>query len=146
MFNGRDECIRSAIHEASINRIGCTSPYGSDKSKICTNSSKGKVAGDLMNDLLYNNLTESNRKYPKTCTYMMSSFSSVITEPKRAWANLELRFQSFIKVSRSRLSYGWLELLAKFGGYVGLFLGVSINQILFITGGFLRKVKTFIGK
>ena len=42
---------------------------------------------------------------------------------------LELNFQKFIKVTDSFWSYSTLSLLAEVGGYVGLFLGISLNQI-----------------
>ena len=140
---GRDECIHSAIDKSSIDKIGCTTPYGLDKSNICTNPFKGKLAEDLMNDLLYNNLTEANQKCPKTCTYMMTSFGSTFSDASSD-KSLELRFQAFIKVSKSRVSYGWLELLAEFGGYVGLFLGVSINQIFSLSKITFEKIQAFI--
>ena len=73
---------------------------------------------------------------------MMTSFSSFTKESKErnGPGYLELRFQRFIKVSRSRLAYGWLELLAEVGGYVGLFLGVSINQISSLSKGFFTRL------
>ena len=42
---------------------------------------------------------------------------------------LTIKFQRFVKLSKSRYSYTILELIAEFGGYVGLFLGLSINQL-----------------
>ena len=75
---------------------------------------------------------DANNRCPKSCTYQMTSFSSFLKEnnsnPDQGY--LYLKFQRFIKVSRSRYAYTWLELLAEVGGYVGLFLGVSVNQTL----------------
>ena len=44
-------------------------------------------------------------------------------------SSIFLRFNKFIKVSKARYSYGGLELLAEFGGYVGLFLGISVFHL-----------------
>ena len=44
-------------------------------------------------------------------------------------SSLFLKFNKFIKISKARYSYGGLELLAEFGGYVGLFLGVSVFHL-----------------
>ena len=44
-------------------------------------------------------------------------------------SSLFLKFNKFIKISKARHSYGGLELLAEFGGYVGLFLGVSVFHL-----------------
>ena len=112
--------------------LGCTSPYGRNKSSICTDKEKSTLAYDLFENLTFNNLTDANNRCPKSCTYQMTSFSSFLKEdngdPDQGY--LYLKFQRFIKVSRSRYAYTWLELLAEVGGYVGLFLGVSVNQTL----------------
>ena len=44
-------------------------------------------------------------------------------------SSLFLRFNKFVKVSKARYSYGGLELLAELGGYVGLFLGISVFHL-----------------
>ena len=112
--------------------LGCTSPYGRNKSSICTDKEKSTLAYDLFENLTFNNLMDANNRCPKSCTYQMTSFSSFLKEdngdPDQGY--LYLKFQRFIKVSRSRYAYTWLELLAEVGGYVGLFLGVSVNQTL----------------
>ena len=56
---------------------------------------------------------------------------------------LTLKFEEFIKVSVSGPSYSFLSLIAEVGGYVGLFMGVSINQtfdILSNLGWFLYSI------
>ena len=112
--------------------LGCTSPYGRNKSSICTDKEKSTLAYDLFENLTLNNLTDANNRCPKSCTYQMTSFSSFLKEDNGDpdQGSLYLKFQRFIKVSRSRYAYTWLELLAEVGGYVGLFLGVSVNQTL----------------
>ena len=112
--------------------LGCTSPYGRNKSSICTDKEKSTLAYDLFENLTLNNLTDANNRCPKSCTYQMTSFSSFLKEDNGDpdQGSLNLKFQRFIKVSRSRYAYTWLELLAEVGGYVGLFLGVSVNQTL----------------
>ena len=114
--------------------LGCTSPYGRNKSSICTDKEKSTLAYDLFENLTLNNLMDANNRCPKSCTYQMTSFSSFLKEDNGDpdQGKLEMKFQRFIKVSRSRYAYTWLELLAEVGGYVGLFLGVSVNQTLSI--------------
>lgn len=156
---GRDDCIYRTIHKVnfdkchslfvqksifkeSMDEIGCTSPYGWNKSSICTDETKGARAYELFEEYTQNQ-TKANLKCPRTCTYMMTSFSS-FTKEKNDYGgpgSLELRFQGFIKVSRSRLAYTWLELLAEVGGYVGLFLGVSINQITLLSKGLFTRLR-----
>ena len=136
---GRDACIFDIIQKDSIEQIGCTSPYGRNKSNICTDQEKSLYAYDLFANVTYKNLTDANNRCPKSCTYQMTSFGSFMKDnatddpefPEHGY-NLGLTFQRFIKVSKARYSYTVLELLAEVGGYVGLFLGVSLNQILSI--------------
>ena len=38
----------------------------------------------------------------------------------------QMNFDKYIKVTKAKYSYTELELLAELGGYVGLFLGLSV--------------------
>ena len=40
-----------------------------------------------------------------------------------------MSFHQYIKVTEAYYSYTELELIAEFGGYVGLFLGISVFDI-----------------
>ena len=44
-------------------------------------------------------------------------------------SRVKLHFQSRVKVVKSYYAYSGLTVIAEIGGYIGLFLGVSINQI-----------------
>ena len=55
-------------------------------------------------------------------------------------SSLFLRFNTFVKVSKARYSYGGLEILAELGGYVGLFLGISVFHL---SDAFQKIVKGF---
>ena len=52
-------------------------------------------------------------------------------DKKTSYANaqLSINFKENIKVNTSYFVYSGLTLIAEIGGYVGLFLGVSINQV-----------------
>ena len=41
----------------------------------------------------------------------------------------QMNFDKYIKVTKVKYSYTELELLAEFGGYVGLFLGISVFHL-----------------
>ena len=132
-----------------MERIGCTSPFGLNKSSICTDKTEAAKATQLFFEFVGFNQTVAERLCPRTCKGMMTWFSN-FREMKNENANglglLEIRFQNFIKVSRSRVAYGLLELLAEVGGYVGLFLGISINQVISISRGFFFKFKAITSK
>ena len=45
-----------------------------------------------------------------------------------------------MQVTTSSIPYGFLEMLAEVGGYVGLFLGVSIQQLVAMPESFIIKL------
>ena len=117
--------------------VGCTTPYRTDKSNICTDPEKGKQANDIYKKVK-DNQTFAASLCPRSCRYQIIGLSRFeIGEGKPlSLGNLKedksktltLTYQKFIKISKSRRSYTFLELIAEVGGYVGLFLGISINQ------------------
>ena len=42
---------------------------------------------------------------------------------------LNFKFEKYTRVTKARLAYTGLELVAEFGGYVGLFLGISVFNL-----------------
>ena len=50
-------------------------------------------------------------------------------------------FKENIKVTKAYHIYSGLSLVAEIGGYVGLFLGVSINQITYLFDVFVQNIK-----
>ena len=114
--------------------IGCTTPFGQNKSNVCNNTKNGLKAATLFHDLSFVNITEAKRLCPKSCKYQMMIFGAYKIdksdqEETAKHSFLTIKFQRFVKLSKSRYSYTILELIAEFGGYVGLFLGLSINQL-----------------
>ena len=115
-----------------MNKFGCTSPFGhiGYLNNICTDNATGKQAFDMFEEL------DDDRLYVPECPYpcdflMLSAATNKLrgTDEK----DLEITFGQYIKVTESYFSYTGLELIAEFGGYVGLFLGVSvfhINQVI----------------
>ena len=47
-----------------------------------------------------------------------------------AHAIVEINFEDLIKVTTDYYTYTAVSLIAEIGGYVGLFLGISVNQII----------------
>ena len=103
-------------------------------SHICYNQDQSQKAMDLYQKLLNKIFTIEECLYP--CTSMKSSFrsSSIIED------GLQFEFNKFIKSTKARYAYQELELLAEFGGYVGLFLGISVYNLKEIFG----KILTFV--
>lgn len=55
------------------------------------------------------------------------------------YGKIRLDFEKTIKVVKSDYSYPSLTMIGEIGGYVGLFLGVSILQVTEIVNYFCRK-------
>ena len=113
--------------------IGCTTPFGRNKSNVCNDTKNGLKAAKVSHDLSFVNITEAKRLCPKSCKYQMMIFGAYKIDKSNdetaKHSYLTIKFQRFVKLSKSRYSYTILELIAEFGGYVGLFLGLSINQL-----------------
>ena len=61
-------------------------------------------------------------------------------------SELNFKFPSRVKVVKSYQLYSMLSLLAEIGGYCGLFLGVSFNQITKITSYLLDWIQKYYNK
>ena len=62
--------------------------------------------------------------YPCKSTKIQMGGKSNYEEPV-----MQFDFNKFIKTTKSRYAYRELEFLAEFGGYVGLFLGISVFHL-----------------
>ena len=65
------------------------------------------------------------------CSYIIVSGKDFsVSEIKSTLAIVELGFPQLIKETKSYYTYSGLSLIAEIGGYVGLFLGISVNQLI----------------
>ena len=108
-----------------MDKFGCVTPFGYNKTNICTNSTLAKQA--------FNYFYESYKKHTVNCLNPCNQFllyMSKISESNRTspYATVRLMFNEYIKTTTSYYSYLTLSLIAEIGGYVGLFLGVSLYQ------------------
>ena len=92
-------------------------------SQICHDQDQSNKAMDLYQDLLNKRFTIKECLYP--CKFMETSFRTTTSIAN----GLQLEFNKFIKSTKARYAYQELELLAEFGGYVGLFLGISVYNL-----------------
>ena len=117
--------------------VRCTTPFVSNKSNICTDRERSVAAYDMHMEITEGNPNTLAKVCPKSCTQVSSMISycktfylgDIESDYYTAYGTLELYFPQFIKVSETEWSYSSLSLLAEVGGYVGLFLGISVNQI-----------------
>ena len=109
-----------------MEKVGCTTPFGFNLNNICTDQNLGKEATKMYEDFFYQN------KNTKECLYPCS-FLNIMLTPQELRHNNSNRtsffFEEYIKVSTSYFAYTELELLAELGGYVGLFMGLSVFDL-----------------
>ena len=135
-----EDCVKDRIFKRSMEEIGCTTPYGDNLENICGTEEKAKKSWAIYKEENYLNIS---CLYP--CTYL-SNFSrkkSVIAA-KNETRDLFIGFREYIQKNVASCTYSGLDLFAAVGGYVGLFLGISI---LHVSDGFsyvLKKLKNQI--
>ena len=103
--------------------VDCTWPFSSNKEKICENVEDAKIAYEIgmkhyrkkSNDCL------DPCNFLKIDSNELGVFSSLNPE-------ISFKFPEFIRITRAYYSYTRINLIAEIGGYVGLFLGISVYQ------------------
>lgn len=127
-----DKCILDKIHQDSMEQFGCTTPFGIDKTQICKEKEMGTKALKLFRS--YTKKAEEHCLKP--CRAMQVNAVKIqhlkINFPEN---QLEILNSDTVKVTETRRLSSILDLLANFGGFLAIFLGVSIFTIFnyFIT-------------
>ena len=116
----------------TLEMFGCTTPFGRYLDNICSgnDSNVTKPVANLWYDSLYH-----PGNYYQSCPYPCTQYKikgnleeDFIDDTQRPQRH-DFFFPEYIRVTTARWSYSELELLAELGGYIGLFLGMSVFQI-----------------
>ena len=142
----KDVCKDLELERESLERYGCTTPFGANKDKICHDQVNGSRATELYKDYMNKKVTNCN----SPCSFL--STKAIKTKDEKTYdkvkINGEFKFYTFvkiffkknIKVIQAYHTYSGLSLIAEIGGYVGLFLGVSVNQVSVLMNILLDKI------
>ena len=109
-----------------MDKIGCTTPFGLELDNICTEQNKSLEALEMFLDILLN---QKNTKCPYPCNFLINRITTTKYRDQTSVDKIMLTFDKYIKVTTSTYGYTELELLAELGGYVGLFLGLSVFDL-----------------
>ena len=75
----------------------------------------------------------------KECPYPCTFTKTFYRENNALYiGDVSMTFSKLIKTTKARYSYRELELLAELGGYVGLFLGISVLSLKDLLAKFLQ--------
>ena len=113
-----------------MTNLGCTTPFGLNKSEICTDSNSSAKALKLY-DLYVN---KPGTVCPELCNFLEVSLRTQLSinktkEDKSGTSYMKFSLKNTIKVTNSHFLYNGLTLMAEIGGYVGLFLGISVVHV-----------------
>ena len=120
----KDNCIHNEIEKFLMKEFGCTPPHSENKENICTNETISKQVFEYWDSEKFVPRTSC----PDPCKVMLFRVMPMASKIIK-YSRVKLHFQSRVKVVKSYYAYSGLTVIAEIGGYIGLFLGVSINQI-----------------
>lgn len=121
-----DDCFEKYFNNKAMKEFGCTTKFGNDKTNVCPEGSNKEKEAET--DLI----KTMNFKSTQVCTYpciLMNAKLRSDNQQKSNATSLDLHVNNYVKVTTFRHSYTELELLAELGGYVGLFLGISVFHL-----------------
>lgn len=118
-------CLSEKIYKESMKKVNCSLPHGKFKDHICTNEKDALQAFEILRNRLWN-----TTDCLPPCHYVSTAISSnYLTNRDGIDSKLVFFFTKDIKHNMSSLAYGQWQLLADVGGFVGLFLGISVFDL-----------------
>ena len=119
------------IHRDSLDTFGCTTPFGRIKDRACTNATLMYQARKFYDYKIM--ADEYQEQCPNPCTTITSTFNirNQLKNPEESDTStlINIEFPTKVKVIQAYPAYTLLSLVAEVGGYVGLFLGVSVLDL-----------------
>jgi hypothetical protein len=110
-----------------MEEVGCTTPFGFNTENVCIEKENREKAFKIYNSQKNKRNKIEDCQYP--CNFIKSWLSVEKFRLNQTSKDFSLNFDKFIKVTKAKYSYTELELLAELGGYVGLFLGLSVFHL-----------------
>ncbi len=129
IYSDFDGCMYSKMEEIMLSKVGCTVPWLLDKSKICKDLDKAKMAYKLY----HQNRRNQEGLCPNSCLFTNMYFGPPVYIPndpdQLQVAKAQLFFPRDIKVTEEYFRYNVFSMLAEIGGYVGLLVGASLVNV-----------------
>ena len=129
----KDSCTESKLDKTSLEKFGCTTPFGPNKDKICKDHENGSIVMELYSETMDQNV--DNCYSP--CLFVSAKAMKTSENDGDGYVYIDLKKN--IQVIEAHYLYSGLSMIAEVGGYVGLFLGVSVNQVSALVNAVLDK-------
>ena len=129
-----DACTKAKLKRKSLEKFGCTTPFELTKDNICQDYENGSKVYSLYREMMKKKV--DNCYNP--CSFTLTK--ATINRVQSGKGQVIIRFKENIKVIEAYYLYSTLSLIAEVGGYVGLFLGVSVNQVSALINILLVKI------
>ena len=140
-----DECVHNLLKKESMEKIGCVTPFGITKDNICKDPAKSKEAFKLFSEYRIYGSSNKSLACLKPCSFLNIKLSkSNENSSEKKDGRLIFFFKEFIQETSSYYSYGSREFIAEIGGFIGLFIGVSIYQLADLFENIIRKLNSNI--
>ena len=134
----KDYCVEGELEKSLMKEYGCTPPIFKEKENICTNNTISEQVFEYWDTAKY----YTNCSDP--CKEMLIQANNIREKNiTKYFSEVKLYFRPKVKVVKSYYAYSGLSLIAEIGGYFGLFLGVSINQITYLTSKVQERVSKY---
>ena len=140
-----DNCVDQYVEKVSLDRFGCTTPFSKNKNNICTNKSAAKEALGLYKRL---HKSESNPCLTP-CTTLSIRAMKQRQQPLlelNGYTQIRLNLKDRVLITEEIPLYSGLSLISEIGGNVGLFLGISVNQVSNLLETIFDQIKQHLGK
>ena len=136
-----DECLLEKLTNESMEKIGCTTPFGISTDNVCKNESIGKEALEIFDEYKDDGRSNKSLSCLKPCSYMTFKLSNIDEKSMdgKTYGKLKLIFNGLVHETVSYYSYDGLSFIAELGGYIGLFAGVSVYQTADLIDFIMRK-------
>ena len=123
----KEDCIWNELYEESMTAYGCITPYGPTNQSICEGTEKTEKTKELYFEYFFN----SNHTCKDPCKMTLIHYYNVQKHEKVFNSKIiKINFPKHVKVFTTFSTNTLISLIAEIGGYVGLFLGFSIMDIL----------------
>ena len=134
-------CTDSVLHKQYLEEVGCVPPWFTyDTNQVCNNIFSQAQWRNIPNMIFASFDQTAIKECKQPCIRLEYSTKTIrIVEPYN-YRGLKILFNPTVEVAMSMPTISVLGLMSNIGGFLGLFLGFSILQLLLMFSRWLARV------